>query len=75
MQREPIEDQVAWRLARRASQLASIKAKKARDAAAAELMAQAARAAELRQTLESNNAKLAETQQAQAELIRNACPR
>ncbi|WP_439360559.1 hypothetical protein [Bradyrhizobium sp. DASA03007] len=58
------------RLATERGQLVAMEAKKARDAAAAELMTQTAEAAELRQNLESNNAKLAKVQQAQAELIR-----
>src|SRR5690606_40835418 len=45
-------------------------AKKAREAAAAELKAKADETAELRQALEANNLKLAEAQQAQAELMR-----
>ncbi|WP_375784772.1 DUF2130 domain-containing protein [Bradyrhizobium sp. Pha-3] len=69
-QREQIEDQVAERLAAERGQLIAMEAKKAREAAAAELVAKTAEAAELRQSLEANNAKLAEAQQAQAELIR-----
>jgi hypothetical protein len=68
--REQIEDQVANRLAAERSQLVAAEAKKARDAAAAELHARTNEAAELRQMLEANNAKLAEAQQAQAELLR-----
>ncbi|ABE64547.1 conserved hypothetical protein [Nitrobacter hamburgensis X14] len=68
--RELIEDQVARRLAAERSQLVAVEAKKARDAAATELQARTAEAAELRQLLEANNAKLAEAQQVQAELIR-----
>jgi hypothetical protein len=52
------------------SQIASAEAKKAREATAAELQAKAAETAELRRTLDANNAKLAEAQQAQAELMR-----
>ncbi|MCP1835300.1 hypothetical protein ACVIHH_000099 [Bradyrhizobium sp. USDA 4518] len=69
-QREQIEDQVTARLAAERTELVAMEAKKARQAAAAELLAKAAEAAELRQSLEANNAKLAEAQQAQAELIR-----
>lgn len=68
--RELIEDQVARRLAAERSQLVAAEAKKAREAAAAELQARTNELAELRQALEANNAKLAEAQQAQAELIR-----
>lgn len=45
-------------------------AKKAREAAGVELRTKAAEAEELRKALEINNAKLAEAQQVQAELIR-----
>jgi len=68
--REQIEDQVSRRLAAERSHLVATEAKKARDAAGAELEARTNEAAELRQALEANNAKLAEAQQAQAELIR-----
>ncbi|MGY4414936.1 hypothetical protein ACVWW4_006672 [Bradyrhizobium sp. LB7.1] len=68
--REQIEDQVSRRLAAERSHLVATEAKKARDAAAAELEARTNEAAELRQALEANNAKLAEAQQAQVELIR-----
>jgi len=69
-QREQIEDLVGQRLAAERSQLVAAEAKKARDAAAADLQAKESEAAELRQTLTANNAKLAEAQQAQAELMR-----
>ncbi|GEC56673.1 MULTISPECIES: DUF2130 domain-containing protein [Bradyrhizobium] len=68
--REQVEDQVASRLAAERSQLVAAEAKKAREAAAAEVQARTNEAAELRQMLDANNAKLAEAQQAQAELIR-----
>ncbi|VIO69545.1 hypothetical protein CI1B_27510 [Bradyrhizobium ivorense] len=68
--REQIDDQIAKRLAAERGQLVAAEAKKAREAAAAELTARAAEALELRQALEANNAKLAEAQQAQAELMR-----
>jgi hypothetical protein len=68
--REQIEDQVKQRLAAERSQLVAAESKKAREAAATELQAKTAEAEELRKTLEANNAKLAEAQQAQAELIR-----
>jgi hypothetical protein len=69
-ERETIDDQVKQRLATERSQVVATEAKKAREAAAAELQAKENEAAELRQMLESNNAKLAVAQQAQAELIR-----
>jgi hypothetical protein len=68
--REALDDQVKQRLATERSQLIAAEAKKAREAAASELKAKVDEAAELRQTLEANNVKLAEAQQAQAELIR-----
>lgn len=68
--REQIEEQVTSRLANERSQIVASEAKKAREAAAAEVQARTSEAAELRQMLEANNAKLAEAQQAQAELIR-----
>ena len=68
--RETLDDQVKQRLAAERSQLGAAEAKKAREAAAAELKAKADETAELRQALEANNLKLAEAQQAQAELMR-----
>lgn len=68
--REEVEDQVAKRLAAERGQLVAAEAKKAREVAAAEIQARTNEAAELRQLLEANNAKLAEAQQAHAELIR-----
>jgi hypothetical protein len=68
--REQIEDQVGQRLTAERSQLVATEAKKAREAVAGHLQAKEAEAAELRKNLEANNAKLAEAQQAQAELIR-----
>jgi len=68
--REQIEDHVAQRLSAERSQLVAAEAKKAREATAAELQAKEAEAAELLKALESNNLKLAEAQQAQADLLR-----
>lgn len=68
--REQIEDQIAQRLTAERAQLVATEAKKAREAAAAELQAKNAEAAELRAILEANNAKLAEAQRVQAELLR-----
>ncbi|MCS3453781.1 cellobiose-specific phosphotransferase system component IIA [Bradyrhizobium elkanii] len=50
--------------------LIAAEGKKAREAAAAELAAKTTETAELRQMLDANNAKLAEAQRAQAELMR-----
>jgi hypothetical protein len=68
--RAQIEDRIASRLATERNQLVALESKKAREAAAAELQARISEVAELRQTLDVNNAKLAEAQQAQADLIR-----
>jgi hypothetical protein len=68
--REQVEEQVSSRLAAERSQLIAAEAKRAREAAAGDLQAKEAEAAELRRTLEVNNAKLAEAQQQQAELMR-----
>lgn len=68
--REQIEDQVAKRLMAERDRLIAAESKKARDAAAAELQMRVGEVAELRQALSVNNTKLAEAQQAQAEVIR-----
>jgi hypothetical protein len=68
--REQIEDHVAKRLTAERAQLVATENKKAREAAAAELQAKDSEAAELRATLLTNNAKLAEAQKQQAELMR-----
>jgi hypothetical protein len=68
--REQIEEQVANRLSAERGLLIAAEAKKARQAAAAELQAKEAETSELRQSLAANNAKLAEAQQQQAELMR-----
>jgi hypothetical protein len=68
--REQVAEQVSNRLAAERAQLIATEAKKAREAAAADLQAKEAEAAELRTTLEVNNAKLAEAQQHQAEVMR-----
>lgn len=68
--REQIEEQIAKRLTIERAQLVATESKKAREAAASELQAKQAETAELRATLEANNAKLAEAQRVQAELLR-----
>jgi hypothetical protein len=68
--REQIEDQVMQRLTNERSQLVAIEAQKAREAVARDLQAKDAETARLRETLEVNNLKLAEAQQAQADLLR-----
>jgi hypothetical protein len=68
--RETLDDQVKQRLAAERGQLIAAEGKKAREAAAAELAAKTTETAELRQMLDANNAKLAEAQQEQAELMR-----
>ncbi|MCA1416023.1 DUF2130 domain-containing protein [Bradyrhizobium sp. NBAIM20] len=68
--RASIEGQIKQRLETERRQVAAAEAKKARDAVASDLQARANEVAELQQALESNNIKLAEAQQAQAELMR-----
>ena len=68
--REQIEDQVNTRLQAERGQITATEAKKAREAAAAELHTKAKEAEELRATLAANDIKLAEAQQAQAEVLR-----
>lgn len=68
--REQIEDQIKQRMAAERSQIAALEAKKAREAVAAEVQLKGAELEELRKTLAANNAKLAEAQQQQAELMR-----
>ncbi|AMA59851.1 DUF2130 domain-containing protein [Bradyrhizobium sp. CCGE-LA001] len=68
--REQVEDQVKQRLAAERSQIVAAEAKKAREIVAAEVQAKGAELEELRKTLEANNVKLAEAQQAQAEMLR-----
>ncbi|RXH33220.1 DUF2130 domain-containing protein [Bradyrhizobium zhanjiangense] len=69
-EREQVEEQISSRLAAERGQLIATEAKKAREAAAADLRAKEAETAELRRTLELNSAKLAEAQQQQAEVMR-----
>ncbi|NLS67784.1 DUF2130 domain-containing protein [Bradyrhizobium brasilense] len=68
--RGEIEDQVAKRLSDEKHLLIAAEAKKAREASAAELEAKETEANDLRQSLAANNAKLAEAQQQQVELMR-----
>jgi hypothetical protein len=68
--RESIQDQVSTRLKAERSQIAAVEAKKAREAAAAELETKNQELTELQQVLAENNQKLATAQQAQADLIR-----
>jgi len=68
--REQINDMVAEKLASERNQIVAAEAKKARAHAAAEMQAKDAEATELRRILEVNNKKLAEAQQAHAELMR-----
>lgn len=65
-----LEDQIAQRLVAEREQISAAEARKAREFAAAELQARAAEAEELRVILAANNAKLADAQRAQAELLR-----
>jgi hypothetical protein len=68
--REQIDEQVQQRLATERIQLVAIEARKAREAASAELQARTTEAAELRTLLDANNTKLAEAQRVQADLMR-----
>lgn len=68
--RASIEDQVKVRLEAERSQVVATEAKKAREASAAELETKNTELRELQQTLVLNNQKLAEAQQAQAEVLR-----
>jgi hypothetical protein len=68
--RESIEDQVKVRLNAERSQVVATEAKKAREAAAAEIETKNKELGELQQTLAQNNQKLAAAQQAQAEVLR-----
>jgi len=68
--RASVDEQIRQRLETERTQVAAAEARKARDAVAADLQARAREVAELQRTLESNNVKLAEAQQAQAELMR-----
>jgi hypothetical protein len=68
--REELEREVARRLETERARLVSSEARKAREAAAADLQAKDVEMTELRSALATNNAKLAEAQQAQVELMR-----
>lgn len=68
--REQIAEQVRQRVDAERVELAAAEAKKAGEAAAGALRAKEAEAADLRRALETNDAKLAEAQRDQAELLR-----
>jgi len=68
--RQEVDEQVRKRLESERSSMVSAEAKKAREAVAADLRAKEAEAGELRRTLQINDAKLAEAQRDQAELLR-----
>jgi DNA repair exonuclease SbcCD ATPase subunit len=68
--RESIEDQITQRLKSERSLISAAEAKKAKEIVGAELQASKAQLAEAKELLEQNNAKLAEAQQAQADLLR-----
>jgi len=70
--REEIEETLAERLKTERELISALEFKKARELAAADLLAKEAEAAELRTALEANNIKLAEAQQVQAEQMRKA---
>jgi hypothetical protein len=68
--KEHLEDEVNARLQTERSRIAATEAKKASEAAAAELHAKAQEAEELRAALAANDVKLADAQRAQAEMLR-----
>jgi hypothetical protein len=68
--REMIDDEVAQKLRTERASIAETEAPKARVAVADDLDHRDRQLAELRQNLVANNAKLAEAQQAQAEVLR-----
>ncbi len=68
--RETIDDEVARRLRSERASIAETEARKARVAVADDLDQRDKQLAELRQNLVANNAKLAEAQQAQADVLR-----
>lgn len=68
--REAIDEQVATRLKAERTVIIEAEAKRARTALADELGRREQQLADLQQTLAINNAKLAEAQQAQAEMLR-----
>jgi hypothetical protein len=68
--KEQLEDEVKARLETERGRIAATEAKKAREAAAAELRAKVQEAEELRAALATNDIKLAEAQQAQADVLR-----
>lgn len=70
--REAIDEQVAARLKVERASIAETEAKKARTALANDLEQRDRQLAELQQNLTANNAKLAEAQAAQAEIMRKS---
>ncbi len=69
-EREAIDEQVADKVREERKRIADEEARKARKALTAEFEEKEKEATELKEALERNNAKLAEAQKAQAELIR-----
>ena len=67
---ETFEEQVAAQLKSERATIAASEAKKARDAAAAELESKSKQMSELQLLLDQNNMKLAEAQKAQTELLK-----
>jgi len=67
---EQVADQVAEQLKKDRARIAEEEARKAKLAAASDLEAKTRELSELQEVLKQNNAKLAEAQKAQAELIR-----
>jgi hypothetical protein len=71
--REAIDEQVAAKLRTERAAIADAEAKKARLALADDLGERDRQLAELQQMLATNNAKLAEAQQAQTDMLRKQC--
>ncbi len=68
--RETIGEEIAQRLNEERTHIKAVEQKKAREAVAAELQTSRAQLAELQETMKHYNAKLAEAQQTQAEVLR-----
>ncbi|MGY4512120.1 DUF2130 domain-containing protein [Bradyrhizobium sp. USDA 3650] len=69
-QRELMETEISRKIGEERGRIVLAEGKKARELAAAEIAAKEAETVELRKTIEANNAKLAEAQRTQAELLR-----
>ncbi|WP_246755744.1 DUF2130 domain-containing protein [Bradyrhizobium sp. CCBAU 53338] len=68
--RDGMEGEIARRIGEERGRIISQESRKARESVAAEIASKDAEAVELRNAIEANNAKLAEAQKTQAELLR-----